>query len=175
MTTPTDPTPTDPHAAISFMAQLGQLEVKVEQAGVRLSNGLGEVIDHLSWDQVKHLLVPALRHHSPTVLEPPTKPDPEPAPEAETSDAGGTTPTADVQQLPDELRDLFSTWFQGELDGLRAEFGKELTTLHGRIDTLWDKAAQTTTATAAPRKAVASKTARKPAGTRAPAAPADNA
>lgn len=162
MTTPTDPTPTDPHAPISFMAQLGQLEVKIEQAGVRLSNHLGEVIDHLSWDQVKHLLVPALRYHSPSVL---AEPD---ATGTEAEAEAGTAAAGDVKQLPDELRDLVSTWVRGELDGLRAEVGKELDAVHARLDALTgdqveSSAVTTTEAAPAAAKKTAPRTARKTA------------
>jgi hypothetical protein len=144
------------------MAQLGQLEVKVEQAGIRLLNTAGEIIDHITWDQVKHLLMPALRHHAP-------------------DDPGAPAPAADVAQAPpaafttiptdvlDELKTLFGSWFQTQVDGIRAEVGAELDKLHARIDALGSDVSddQGVTSPGAPAKKAAAPRAKKTAAPQA--------
>lgn len=154
---------------MSFMSQLGQLEVKVEQEGIKLIHAAGNWIDHLSWAQVEHLLAPAIREVAPRSLdggdtEPPTieaQDDPE-------------DQTEGVIILPstvlDELRNHFSTWFGAELGGIRAEFGRELEKVRARIDSLADGDQEdgdtVTTTVAAPASAKPAATgpaARKPA------------
>lgn len=55
---------------MSFMSHLGQLEVRVEQEGLKLYHAAQDWADHLTWDQVRHLLLPAIREVRPDVLAP---------------------------------------------------------------------------------------------------------
>lgn len=60
--TPTTATPD------AFMTTLGHLKVSVEQEGVRLYHEAAGWLDHLSWQQVEHLLIPAIRQVAPGIL-----------------------------------------------------------------------------------------------------------
>lgn len=56
---------------MSFMSSLGQLEVKAEQEGLKLYHAAADWTDHLTWDQVRHLLLPEIKAARPDVLAAP--------------------------------------------------------------------------------------------------------
>lgn len=130
MTTPTDTTTAEPSA---FMSGLGHLKVSVEQEGIKLYHEAGQWLDHLSWPQVEHLLVPAIRAVAPGVLSTvgtvahdveTIAGDIATATGTDQAPAGGfTTLPTDVLE---ELKSLFGQWFDDGLNKLRAEVGKEL-------------------------------------------------
>lgn len=106
---------------MSFMSHLGQIEVRAKQEGLQLVHAAGDWVDHISWDAVKHLLLPAIAEAKPGIL---TAPDAGSVPvqggEQGEEQSQPEPPANAFTTLPtdvlEELREHFSDWFHAELN-----------------------------------------------------------
>lgn len=124
VTTPTTTT-TQPSA---FMTMLGHLKVSVEQEGLKLYHEAGDWLDHLSWTQVEGLLLPAIRAVAPGVLGTVAT-----VAEDVAEAAGGDKSAPPLTTLPSDVVAEFTAMIGKALDGIRAEFGRELDAIRQQL------------------------------------------